>query len=82
MEDKTADPKFYSLVYIPFSEPSLSQTLVITFYDHDSVGENDIIGTLNIKKKDFIKYRNWKWINLYGAYGDYKMFNNIKPEIS
>jgi len=82
MVDKTNNPKFYAQTLVPFSEPSLAQILKITFFDFDSVGKNDVVGTVIIHKKDFDKFSTFRYVNLYGAYPDYGIMDTQIDEMA
>ena len=52
---------------LPFSEPSVSNILKLLIVDYDKTNSDDLMGSIYIDKKNFKKYSEFKWINIYGS---------------
>ena len=47
------NPVYYMKIYVPYTEPCVSENLNLKIYDYDSTDKDDLIGTVHIKKSNF-----------------------------
>lgn len=67
--NNNANPVWNQVIYIPFSEPMISQLLNIKVFDYDLGTKDEIVGSMSYRKNDIManKYKDPFWINIYGS---------------
>lgn len=65
----TMSAYWYEEVYIPVMVPCISSRLTITVMDKDSIGKDDLVGSLSFSwdKIQEGAYNDYFWANVYGA---------------
>ena len=68
IKDKV-NPEWGYVVYLPYSEPMISQTLNVKLFDYDFGRTDELVGSANFLKTHIVnnKYQTPFWVNLYGS---------------
>ena len=68
-DKETMTARWFSELWLPVCHPCISNKIAITIWDHDKVGEDELIGSLSFSwdRLNYEEDSKYVWANSYGA---------------